>query len=96
MRREHAIAEAVVFGDAQPELSAVLWPATRHCTDAVLQAAVAAANAGLPDYARVRRWESARATFGPESGLATVNGRPNRAAIWQAHADAFDRSSRTS
>jgi long-subunit acyl-CoA synthetase (AMP-forming) len=91
LRTEHAIAEAVVFGDAQPELSAVLWPAAPGMTsDALLQTAVDAANARLPDYARVRRWERARAAFSPESGFATANGRPRRPAIWQAHADALD------
>jgi len=90
LRNEHAIAQAVVFGEAQPALSAVLWPARCTTPDAELQAAVDAANALLPDYARVRRWGRARAAFGPESGLATANGRPQRAAIWQAHADALD------
>jgi long-chain acyl-CoA synthetase len=82
-----AIVQAVVFGDAEPALSAVLWPVQSSTPDAVLQSAVDAINAGLPDYARVQRWVRARAAFAPESGLATANGRPQRAAIWQAHAD---------
>jgi len=87
LRSESAVAQAVVFGDAEPVLSAVLWPAQPATPDIVLQSAVVSANAGLPDYARVQRWTRARAAFGPESGFATVNGRPNRAAIWQSHAD---------
>lgn len=83
------IAQAVVFGEGEPALSAVLWPAASGATGAQLQAAVDAANAALPDYARVRRWALARAPFTAESGLATVNGRPQRPAIWQAHADAL-------
>ena len=31
-----------------------------------------------------------RAAFGAESGFATANGRPQRDAIWQAHAHALD------
>jgi hypothetical protein len=51
-----------------------------------LQAAVDAANATLPDYARITRWTRGRAPFNAESGYATANGRPQRAAILAAHA----------
>ncbi|WP_318646697.1 AMP-binding protein [Variovorax sp. VRV01] len=90
LRGEHAIAQAVVFGDAQPALSAVLWPVRADASDAQLQAAVDAANATLPDYARIRRWARGRASFDAASGMATANGRPQRAAILQLHADALD------
>ncbi|MEI7466340.1 MAG: AMP-binding protein [Burkholderiales bacterium] len=86
---EHAIAQAVMFGEARPSLSAVLWPVQPDAPDAVLQAAVDSANTGLPDYARVRRWVRASATFDAASGLATANGRPQRDAIWQRHANAL-------
>ncbi|MEJ8849259.1 AMP-binding protein [Variovorax rhizosphaerae] len=89
LRSENAVAHAVVFGDAQPALSAVLWPVHADAPDAVLNAAVDTANATLPDYARVRRWVRARAAFGAEAGTATANGRPQRAAILQLHADAL-------
>jgi hypothetical protein len=36
------------------------------------------------------RWTRGRADFSAATGLATANGRPQRAAIWQAHADALD------
>lgn len=87
LQGDGAIARAVVFGEGEPSLSAVLWPVASDATDAQLQAAVDAANAALPDYARVRRWTRSRAAFTAESGLATANGRPQRAAIWRAHAD---------
>jgi hypothetical protein len=45
-------------------------------------AAVDATNARLPEYAQVRRWLVADASFGPGNGLATANGRPRRSAIW--------------
>ncbi|CAN7767890.1 AMP-binding protein [Variovorax sp. LjRoot130] len=89
LRDENAIGQAVVFGDAQAALSAVLWPVQPSVPDAALQAAVETANAALPDYARVQRWTRARAAFSPESGMATPNGRPQRAAILQEHADAL-------
>lgn len=89
LRSEACIAQAVVYGDAQPALSAVLWPVHIHSSDAALQAAVDAANATLPDYARVQRWVRGRESFDAPSGMATANGRPQRAAIWQRHADAL-------
>jgi long-chain acyl-CoA synthetase len=89
LRGEPALAQAVVFGDGEPALSAVLWPQHAALSDAELQAAVHAANAALPDYARVQRWVRARADFNAQTGMATANGRPQRAAIWQRHADAL-------
>jgi long-subunit acyl-CoA synthetase (AMP-forming) len=94
LRGTPAIAQAVVFGDAQPFLSAVLWPvqedivdadADAAAVDAGLQTAVDAANESLPDYARIRHWVRARGAFTPETGLATPNGRPRREAVLQAH-----------
>ncbi|WPG40923.1 AMP-binding protein [Variovorax sp. EBFNA2] len=90
LRCEHALAQAVVFGDAQPALCAVLWPVRADAPDAQLQAVVDAANATLPDYARIQRWARGRASFDAASGMATANGRPQRAAILQLHADALD------
>lgn len=84
LRSHPAVLQAVVFGDGQPALSAVLWP-TRPGAD--LQAAVDAANATLPDYARIARWTTGRAAFDTSTGLATANGRPQRSAIGALHAD---------
>ncbi len=90
LRGHPAVAQAVVFGEGQPALSAVLWPLDPHAPDTALQAAVDAANATLPDYARVARWARARAAFDAASGLSTPNGRPQRAEILRRHADALD------
>lgn len=90
LRCQPAVGQAVVFGDAQPALSAVLWSVRPDADDTALQAAVDAANATLPDYARIARWVRGRAAFDTASGLATANGRPQRPAIWQAHADALN------
>jgi len=89
LRGHLAVAQAIVFGDNQPSLSAVLWPARTGTSDAELSTAVDAANATLPDYARVHRWVRARAPFSAEVGLATSNGRPQRRAILHLHADAL-------
>lgn len=89
LRSEPAIAQAVVYGDGQPELCAVLWPTQPDMPEQALAAAVAQANATLPDYACVGHWVRARAPFDAGSGLATPNGRPRRQAILQLHADAL-------
>lgn len=85
--QQAAIRQAVVYGDGEPSLWAVLWPVQAGTPDAALQAAVDAANATLPDYARITRWTPGRAAFSAETGYATANGRPQRAAILAAHAD---------
>jgi long-chain acyl-CoA synthetase len=89
LKGEMAIAQAVVCGDGQPALGAVLWPTRRDLPDAALHAAVAAANATLPDYARVGRWVRAAGAYDTASGYATANGRPRRDAILAAHAEAL-------
>ena len=89
LRCHPAVLQAVVFGDGAPALSAVLWPTQPDATDATLQSAIDAANAALPDYARIARWTRGRAAFDARTGLATANGRPQRGAIQQRHADAL-------
>ena len=64
---------------------------TQHqITDAELQAAVDGVNATLPDYAQVRRWTRAHAPFTTEAGMATANGRPQRGAVLERHAQVLD------
>jgi long-chain acyl-CoA synthetase len=89
LRSHPAVMQAVVFGDGEPALSAVLWPTQPDATDAALRAAVDAANATLPDYARVARWTRGRAAYDVRTGLATANGRPQRGAIHTHHAGAL-------
>ena len=85
LRDESGVLQAVVLGDGERALWAVLWPAEPTSSDAALEAAVAAANARLPDYARIGRWIRAAAPFDAASGLATPNGRPRRDAIRDRH-----------
>jgi long-subunit acyl-CoA synthetase (AMP-forming) len=87
MGSQPVIRQAVVYGDGEPSLWAVLWPVQDNVPDAALQAAVDTANATLPDYARVARWTRGRGPFSAQTGYATANGRPQRAAIFNAHAD---------
>lgn len=82
-----AVLQAMVAGDGRPWLAAVLVPAPR-ADHAGLAAAVAAANAALPDYARVGAWVSAP-PFTSQNGLATGNGRLVRAALLSHYAAAL-------
>ena len=81
------VARAVVYGDAQPWLAAVLVPLP-GVGEAQLASAVARANATLPDYARIAGWIAA-APFSAADGLLTGNGRPLRGAIHDRHAAAL-------
>lgn len=78
------IAQAVIFGEARPFNVAVL--SVRDGTDAeTVEQVVAAANARLPDYARVHRWLLTDEAFSVANGLFTGTGRPRREAIWKMY-----------
>lgn len=79
-----AIAQALVHGEALPANRALLVPASAEVDDTQLAAAVAEANAGLPDYARVHEWRRS-APFTPHNHQLTANGRLRRDAIFAAH-----------
>ena len=85
-----AIAQAAVFGEARPRLCALIVPAAAQVPDALIEAQVRAANARLPDYARIGRWMRADAAFTPQNGLATANGRVRRDAVWQIYGARLD------
>lgn len=68
------IAQAFVYGDAQPHLSALIVPAR---ADADIDGAVKRANAELPDYAQIRH-AIPTAPFTPQDGTLTGNGRLRR------------------
>lgn len=91
LRSKDAVLQAVVLGDGEAALSAVLWPTRPEMGDADLQSAVDAANESLPDYARVAHWVRAQAPFDAASGMATPNGRPRRDAVHRVHAAALGR-----
>ena len=77
---EPAIAQAVIHGEVRPFNVAVLV-----ARDSGVAAAVAAANARLPDYARVGAWIMADEPFSVANGLWTGTGRPRRAAILEQY-----------
>jgi acyl-CoA synthetase (AMP-forming)/AMP-acid ligase II len=83
-----SIAHAVVLGDGEPVLGAVIWPAG-GAGDTAIEACVKCVNQALPDYARIGPWMLARAEFSAASGLTTANGRPRRHAVFQMHPDLF-------
>ena len=83
------VQQAVVFGEARPWLCAVLVPAP-GADLASLAAAVAAANAGLPDYARIGGWVVAPTPFTPADGTLTANGRPRREVVHARHGAQLD------
>jgi acyl-coenzyme A synthetase/AMP-(fatty) acid ligase len=71
------IAQAMVYGDGEANLRAFIVPSA---LDANISAGVASANAELPAYARVERWEPSR-PFTPADATLTQNGRLRRSAI---------------
>ncbi|MFM7348084.1 MAG: AMP-binding protein [Erythrobacter sp.] len=71
------ILQAMVHGDGLPQPQALIVPA--HA-DADIAAAVARANAQLPDYAQVAVWQEV-GHFTPMNGQLTGNGRLRRKAI---------------
>jgi long-chain acyl-CoA synthetase len=77
---EPLIAQAAVFGEARPWNVAVIVPAPT-ATHEQLEAAIAAANGRLPDYARIGSWLFAKEPFTPANGELTTNGRNRRSAI---------------
>lgn len=74
------VAQAAVFGEAQPFNVAVLVPRGSATPDQ-MAAAVASVNVRLPDYARVAHCILAEEPFTPANGLVKPSGAPDRQAI---------------
>lgn len=89
LRSESSVLQAVVLGEGLPSLRAVLWPVHAGIDDRTLQGAVDATNRLLPDYAQIHGWVRAQQAFSAETGMATANGRPQRSAVLQRHAQAL-------
>ncbi len=85
-------AQAIVLGEARPFNVAVAWLRQPGADNATVQCALAAINAGLPDYAHITRVIRADRPFSAADGLLTDNGRPRRDAIAHAYADAIARA----
>ncbi|WP_426030195.1 AMP-binding protein [Caulobacter sp. DWP3-1-3b2] len=80
------IRQAVVFGEAQAALGALIVPLLPDMDEAAIARAVARANQALPDYAQIKRWQI-RAPFDLAAGELTNNGRPRRAVLLSRHSD---------
>lgn len=83
---EPAIAQAAVFGEAQPWNAAVI---VARSSASEVEAAIARVNAGLPDYARVQQWIPAREPFQTQNQQLTANGRVRRDSILAAYGAAL-------
>jgi long-chain acyl-CoA synthetase len=80
LQSEFAIATAAVFGESLPHNVALIVP-RGQCSDAAVATAVAAANARLPDYARIATWRTVAMADFAAAGCLTENARPRRDAI---------------
>ena len=75
------IAQACVFGEAQPFNTAIVCPAGPSVTPPAIAAAILKSNRNLPDYARVADFVIADEPFAVANGLLTQTGKPRREAI---------------
>ncbi len=75
------IAQACVFGEAQPFNTAIVCPAGPSVTARAVADAILTANRKLPDYARVADFVIADEPFTASNGLLTQSGKPRREAI---------------
>ena len=84
-----ALTQAAVFGEGRARNVAVLVPHPAAHPEQIA-AAVAAANAQLPDYARVAAWHRADVPFSQANHLARSTGLPDREAIAHRFAEALE------
>ena len=75
------IAQACVFGEAQPVNTAVICPADASVSPGAIAGALRDANRNLPDYARVADFIIADEPFSAANGLLTQTGKLRREAI---------------
>ncbi len=71
----------LVYGESRPYVVALIGASTDEAPDAAVAAAIAAANAVLPNYAQVRHWARAPNPFTSADGTLTANGRLRRQEI---------------
>ena len=83
------IGQAFVHGEGLSHNLALLWPLDPTCSDEILAATVAQANANLPDYAQVHAWQRLPEPFTPANDLLTSNGRLRREAILSRYREAL-------
>jgi long-chain acyl-CoA synthetase len=76
------IKQAMVFGDGEPALAALIVPSSSSVTDGQVAMAIDTANRKLPQYARVARWKRV-GPFTLQNSQLTANGRLQRAVIYE-------------
>ena len=80
----------LVHGEALPFPVALVSGVQDEGEAKLVERVVAEANAGLPDYARIRRWACVPEPFTFANGMLTSNGRLRRAAIVERHRPLID------
>lgn len=75
------LAEAVVFGDAQPYCIALIYPRVDSASDLQIERVVDHANLKLPDYAQIKGWLRLDTPLSTKADFMTSNGRPRREEI---------------
>jgi long-subunit acyl-CoA synthetase (AMP-forming) len=71
----------LAYGEARPGVVVLVGAVAGDIDDVAIDRAIDAANAALPDYARVRRWARAPQAFTFADGTLTANGRLRRGEI---------------
>ena len=89
------IAQACVFGEAQPFNTAIVCPVDASLSPKAIAEAILNANRNLPDYARVADFVVADEPFAVANGLLTETGKLRRDAIALRYIVAEDSSSAT-
>ena len=84
---EAEIAQAVVAGEGQPGILALIVPADGMADK--LEAAVKRVNAKLSAIERIRRWRGLEEPFTIENGLLTASMKVRRRAVLERHAEAL-------
>jgi long-chain acyl-CoA synthetase len=87
LTQEAEIASAAVFGEARPFNVALI---SSDSPTAAISAAVQRANARLPDYARVCRWDRSPKMLSTKDGSLSATGEPRRTLIAQRYHDLLE------
>lgn len=71
------IHQIAIFGEAKPELSAVIY-AKPDISDSILEQAIHKVNQRMPDYAHIKQWCRATNPFSSKNRMLTDNGKLRR------------------
>ena len=88
------IGQVVAYGDAQPELGALIVPASQGISNEMIDKAIKRANATLPEYAHVLHWVKVL-PFTQANGQLTGTGRAKRDVILKEYKTMIEKSYET-